>query len=137
MKITWDEIWINLAKNISLKSKDPRLKVGAIIVTEDNESVLAIGYNGDEIGGPNIPDSLEPGQSNFLHAEVNAIAKLNYSDPRKRKIYLTHSPCKVCSRLIINAKIDKVYFCDEYRDKSGLDILKERGILVVQQRGWE
>lgn len=127
-KMLWDDIWMRLAYDISSRSSDPRLKVGAVIVTEDNESVLAIGYNGDEKGGSNKPDSLEPGCSNFIHAEVNAIAKMNYNDPRPRKIYVTHAPCPVCARLIINANIKKVIYCYPYRSEKGLDILKERGI---------
>ncbi len=128
MKLVWDDIWMDLAHNISTRSNDPRLRVGAVIVTEDNESVLAIGYNGDEKGGHNTPDSLQPGQSNFIHAEVNAIAKMNYNDPRPRKIYITHAPCPVCARLIVNANIKKVIYCYPYRSEQGLKILENRGI---------
>lgn len=130
-KMPWDDIWMNLAHYISSRSNDPRMRVGAVIVTDNNESVLAIGYNGDEKGGNNISDSNEPGCSNFIHAEVNAIAKMNYNDPRKRKIYITHAPCPVCARLIINANINKVIYCYPYRSEKGLDILKKRGIDIV------
>jgi len=139
MKITWNEIWMNLAKNIATRSSDPRLKVGAVIVTSDNESVLSLGYNGDEKGGTNKPDSNEPGKSGFIHAEVNAICKMNYTDPKPRKIYLTDSPCAVCARLIVNANIEKVIYHNEYRDRTGLDILRDRGIMVERMldQGWE
>lgn len=132
MKISWNEIWMDLAYKISTRSNDPRTKVGSVIVTEDNESVLSIGFNGDEKGGNNIPDSLEPGKSNFIHSEVNAVAKLNYTDPRKRKIYLTHSPCVVCSRLLINSKIETVYYSEEYRDLSGLELLRKHNVKCEQ-----
>jgi dCMP deaminase len=122
---------MGLAFDISTRSRDPRLKVGAVIVTDDNESVLAIGYNGDEKGGDNKPDSLEPGCSNFIHAEVNAIAKMNYNDPRSRKIYITHAPCIVCARLIINSNIKKVIYCYPYRSEKGLELLKKRNIEVL------
>jgi dCMP deaminase len=122
---------MGLAFDISTRSRDPRLKVGAVIVTDDNESVLAIGYNGDEKGGDNKPDSLEPGCSNFIHAEVNAIAKMNYNDPRSRKIYITHAPCVVCARLIINSNIKKVIYCYPYRSEKGLELLKKRNIEVL------
>lgn len=131
-KLHWDDIWMRLAHDISTRSCDPRLRVGCVVVTSDNESVLAIGYNGDEKGGTNTPDSLEPGKSNFIHAEVNAIAKMNYLDPRDKKIYVTHAPCKVCARLIINAGIKKIVYCQNYRDLSGVKLLEERGIEVVQ-----
>jgi dCMP deaminase len=136
-KLSWDYIWMELAHNIASRSNDPRLKVGAVIVTQDNECILSIGYNGDEKGGKNCPDSLEPGKSNFIHAEVNAIAKMNYADPRPRKLYLTHSPCVVCCKLIVNANIEEVIWCEEYRDQLGLDILKDRGIIVRCCERWE
>ena len=129
-KSYWDDIWMRLANDIATRSNDPRLKVGAVIVTEDNETVLAIGYNGDEKGGDNKPDSLEPGCSNFIHAEVNAIAKMNYNDPRNRKMYVTHAPCAVCARLIINSNIKKVIYCFPYRSEQGIEILKKRNIEV-------
>jgi dCMP deaminase len=132
---TWDEIWMTLAIHISDKSRDPRLKVGSVIVTEDNTSVLAIGYNGDEQGGTNKPDSLEPGKSGFIHAEANALIKMNFGDHRNKKMYLTHSPCPVCARMIVNAGIKKVIFCDEYRDSKGLDILKNSGVSVEKYEG--
>jgi dCMP deaminase len=130
-KSYWDDIWMRLANDISTRSGDPRLQVGAVIVTEDNESVLAIGYNGDEKGGDNQPDCLEPGKSGFIHAEVNAIAKMNYNDPRPRKIYVTHAPCIVCARLIINSNIKKVIYCYPYRSEQGVELLKKRNIEVT------
>lgn len=136
-KPKWDEIWANLAHIISQRSSDPRLKVGAVIVSQDNETVLALGYNGDEKGGENQPDSLEPGKSGFIHAEINALVKLNYLDPRDKKIYLTHSPCPVCARAIVNAGIKKVFYAKNYRESKGIEILEDRGIEVKQIPHWE
>jgi dCMP deaminase len=121
---------MGLTLHIAERSRDPRLKVGSVIVTEDNTSVLAIGYNGDQQGGDNKPDSLEPGKSGFIHAEANALIKMNFGDHRNKKIYLTHSPCPVCARMIVNSGIKKVIFCDEYRDSKGLNILKNSGVSV-------
>jgi dCMP deaminase len=137
MKLGWNDIWMRLAHDIASRSNDPRLKVGCVIVTSDNETVLSLGYNGDEIGGNNKPDSVEPGKSGFIHAETNCIAKMNYSDQRSRKLYLTHSPCSVCARLIVNAKIEKVIYCNDYRDTKGLDILRDRGIIIEHCMFWE
>ena len=131
-KPKWDEIWMTLTLLIAERSRDPRLKVGSVIVTEDNTSVLAIGYNGDEINGTNKPDSLEPGQSGLIHAEANALIKMNFSDHRNKKMYLTHSPCVVCARMIVNAGIKKVIYSYEYRDSKGLDILRKSKIEVTQ-----
>ena len=82
----WDEIWMRFAKSIAERSIDPRNKVGAVIVSEDNTQVLSMGYNGDHAGGPNEVDSLEPGQSGCIHAEINALIKLDYNNPKAKKI---------------------------------------------------
>ena len=131
----WDDIWMSLTLHISDRSRDPRLKVGSVIVTEDNTSVLAIGYNGDQQGGTNQPDSLEPGKSGFIHAEANALIKMNYGDHRNKKMYLTHSPCPVCARMIVNAGIKSVYYCESYRDTKGLQILIDAGVNVQKFDG--
>lgn len=126
----WDEIWMSLTLHIAERSYDPRLKVGSVIVTTDNTSVLAIGYNGDEQGGNNKPDSVEPGKSGFIHAEANALIKMNFGDHRHKKMYLTHSPCPVCARMIVNAGIKEVYYCESYRDTTGINILINSGVSV-------
>ena len=60
MRPTWNKVWMDFAKIISERSYDPRHKVGAIVVTQDNTQVLAVGYNGNYSGGPNevLPESL-------------------------------------------------------------------------------
>lgn len=126
----WDGIWMRLARDISGRSHDPRNKVAALVVTEDNSTVLGLGYNGDARGGKNVPDSMEPGMSGFVHAEANCLLKFNFGDHRKKKMYVTLSPCPVCARMIINAYIDEVVYDEEYRDTAGLDILKEAGVKV-------
>ena len=126
----WDEIWISCAKSISKRSYDPRFQVGAIVVTDDNTQVLAVGYNGNYSGGPNKVESEIPGESGMLHAEINALLKMDYNNPKRKKLYITLSPCRMCAKAIINSGIDEVVFKDEYRDSSGLDLLRNTGILV-------
>jgi dCMP deaminase len=127
---TWDQVWISFAKTISERSYDPRNKVGAVIVTEDNTQVLAIGYNGGWAGGPNEVESLEPGKSGMIHAEINALIKMNYSHHKRKKLYVTLSPCRGCAKAIINGGINRVVYLDDYRDLSGVELLKESGIRV-------
>ena len=129
---SWDQIWMDFAGLISNRSYDPRYKVGAVVVTEDNTQVLSVGYNGNYSGGPNEVESTVPGQSGMLHAEINALLKMDYNNPKKKKIYLTLSPCRSCSKAIVNAGIDEVIFKEQYRDMSGIEILKNTGILVRQ-----
>jgi dCMP deaminase len=126
----WDQIWIDFAHTIAKRSLDDKHKVGAVIVNEDNTQVLAIGYNGDQKGGPNKRDSMEVGGSGFIHAEINALIKCDYNYPKKKKMYLTLSPCSVCAKAIVNAGIDQVIYCKEYKESNGLNILVNAGINV-------
>jgi dCMP deaminase len=121
---------MTIARSVAERSYDPRLKVGAIVVSDDNTRLLSLGYNGNYKGGPNTPDTSEPGQSGFIHAEVNALVKCDYNYNRKKIMYLTHSPCMHCAKLIVNANIAEVFYDEEYRDISGLTILRTCGITV-------
>ena len=127
---TWNEVWMRTALTLAERSYDPRYKVGAVIVSEDNTQVLSVGYNGNHAGGPNAVESSEPGQSGMIHAEINALIKLDYNNPKKKKLYLTLSPCRMCAKSIVNAGIQKVLYQEEYRDRTGLEILLAAGINV-------
>ena len=125
---SWDKVWSDVAKSISERSYDSRYQVGALVVTSDNTQVLSVGYNGNHSGGPNIAESDRPGESGFIHAEINCLLKMDYNNPKKKIMYLTLSPCRMCAKAIVNAGISEVVFLDSYRDTSGLDILKESGV---------
>ena len=84
----WNSIWVDFAHSIARRSYDPRFQVGSVVVTEDNSQVLAIGYNGDQRGGLNCVESPEPGHSGFIHAEINALIKLDYNNPKSKTMYL-------------------------------------------------
>ena len=127
---TWHHTWMTIAKTVAERSYDPRLKVGAIIVSDDNTRLLSLGYNGNYRGGPHQPDSIDPGQSGFIHAEMNALVKCDYNYNRDKIMYLTHSPCQLCAKLIVNANISQVIYEIDYRDAAGLDILRTCGITV-------
>lgn len=127
---TWTETWMTITRSVAERSYDPRLKVGAIIVSDDNTRLLSLGYNGNYRGGPNIPDSTDPGQSGFIHAEANCLIKCDYNFNRKKIMYLTHSPCVACSKLIVNSGISEVIYDQDYRDLSGIKILESCDVLV-------
>ena len=129
---SWDNIWINFADLISQRSINPLFKVGAVIVTDDNTQVLSVGYNGDYRGGPNLIESSEPGKSGLIHAEVNALIKMDYNNPKKKKMYVNLSPCIDCAKLILNAQIKEIIYKDEYRDLSGLTLLIKNGVVAKQ-----
>ena len=129
--IPWDEFYMRLACDYRDQSKDPRLKVGCVIIIE--EGIIYPGFNGDEIGGSNEPDSLEPGKSGFVHSEANAILKFNATIHKGSAMYITASPCVVCARMIVNTRaIDVVYYEEKYRDETGINILKKSGIKCEQ-----
>jgi dCMP deaminase len=132
MRLTWDNVWSSFAYTISQRSTDPNYKVGCVIVPEDNTGVLALGYNGDHKGGPNVRDSEESGQSGFIHAEINALIKMDYNNPKKKIMYVTLSPCYMCAKAIINAGISEVRYTNEYRDKSGIELLERHGIKTTR-----
>jgi dCMP deaminase len=121
---------MEFAHSISKRSPDDKHKVGAVIITEDNTQVLSVGYNGDQKGGKNCRDSLETGKSGFIHAEINALIKCDYNHHKKKKMYLTLSPCDICAKAIINAGIDEVIYDRVYDQSDGLAILKNHNIAV-------
>jgi dCMP deaminase len=129
---SWPETWMTTAWAIAQRSYDDRLKVGAIVVSSDNTQMLSVGYNGNYRGGPNEKESQEPGQSGYIHAEINALLKCDFNFPKQKHMYVTHSPCKMCSKCIINAGIVKVVYDVEYRDTSGLELMRSVGIEVVK-----
>ena len=126
----WNQVWMEFAHIIARRSYDPRHQVGAVVVSSDNTQVLAIGYNGNYKGGPNAAESLSPGQSGMIHAEINALLKMDYNNPKDKILYVTLSPCRMCAKAIVNAGIKKVYYDEEYRDTSSLKILRDSGVEV-------
>jgi len=129
---SWDDIWMGFALALSKRSYDPRFQVGSLVVTGDNTQVLAVGYNGNHSGGPNTVESLIPGESGMLHAEINTLLKMDYNNPKKKKLYVSLSPCRMCAKAMVNSNINEVIYFESYRDSSGLDLLREAGIEVRQ-----
>ena len=121
-------VFVDHLRNIASLSESSRLKVGAIAVKK-NFQRDCFGYNGT-VSNANInPDtgteeeSLEPGLSGFVHAEMNLIAKFREHDPENYVILLTHSPCSVCAKLLINAEFESIFWLEDYRDTSHIDKL--------------
>ncbi len=69
-----------------------------------------------------------------LHAETNAIAKLARSTESglNATMFITHSPCLDCAKLIYQSGINAVYYRDAYRNEDGISFLKQSGIKVEQ-----
>lgn len=109
-------------------------KVGSIIVK--NSVIISDGYNGTPYGYENeCEDIFENTKWYTLHSEANAITKLVRTggiSAEGATLYLTLSPCKECSKLILQSGIGKVYYLEEYRDRSGIDFLLNSGIEICQ-----
>ena len=108
-----------------------RKQVGSLIV-KDN-MIISDGYNGTPSGYTNSCED-ETGETHWyvLHAEANAILKVARSTQSAEgaTLYITLSPCKECSKLIIQSGIKRVVYLNEYKDRSGLDFLAEYGIAI-------
>ena len=110
-----------------------RLNVGALIVKDDR--IISIGYNGMPSGWDNVcEDENNKSRPEVLHAESNAIAKLARSSESGEgsSIFITHSPCLDCAKMIYQSGIKQVYYSHEYRSTDGVDFLKKCNITVEQ-----
>jgi dCMP deaminase len=129
---TWSDIYAEFATSLSRRSTCERLHVGCVITSWDHNRVLSIGYNGNYAGGPNMCDqSSVPGLCGCLHAEENALIKLDYNDHAEKRLYCTASPCTQCAKRIINAGIRQVIYIDPYRTSGGRELLGKNGIEVI------
>lgn len=127
---------MDLAKRVSQESKARRLKVGAVLVKNDNP--LSISWNGtppcwdnnceDEIDGKLVT------KPSVLHAEENIIGKMARVGIScdNATMFITHAPCINCARLMFKAGITQVYYGETYRDTSGIDFLTKTGVSVTQ-----
>lgn len=150
MKEKFISAYMEVAKIFANLSTAKRLQVGAIVVKDDR--IISIGYNGmpsgwdncceepavDVVGiakdGKNIVEPYLKTKPEVLHAESNAIAKLAKSPESGEgaSIFITHSPCIDCAKLIYQSGITTVYYEESYRSTQGVEFLERSGILVKQ-----
>lgn len=127
----YDRAYMRMASEWAKLSHCTRKKVGALIVKDG--MIISDGYNGTPSGFTN--DCEDPEGLTFwyvLHAEANAILKVARSTNNALggTLYLTHSPCKECSKLILQAGIKRLVYLDAYKDPSGLSLLEKGGLMV-------
>ena len=140
MKQKYIDLYNDFAERTAKLSHARRLQVGAVIVKDD--TVISYGYNGMPAGWDNNCefDDTDPQtkqtrlvtKPEVLHAESNAIAKLARSSNSGigADLFVTHSPCIECEKLVFQAGIKRVWFSTEYRDNTGVDFLVNSGIEV-------
>jgi dCMP deaminase len=125
--------YLKMATEWSNLSCCHRKKVGALIVKDS--TIISDGFNGTPKGFPNdCEDANGDTYWYVLHAEANAMLKVAKSTQSTdgATLYVTYSPCKDCSKMIIQAGIKLVVYKEAYRDLSGIKILKESGVDVIK-----
>jgi dCMP deaminase len=134
--------YMKTAETFAECSTATRLHVGAIIVKDDR--IISIGYNGMPSGWDNNCEYVfrHPQtkmeelvtRKEVLHAEANCLAKVARSSESSEgaTMFITHSPCFACAKLIYQSGISKVYFGQHYRETDGVDFLKKCNIDVEQ-----
>ncbi len=139
---TVDEYFISFAKLASTRSTCVRRQVGAVFVRDKH--ILATGYNGSPANMPHcttetclrLKTGIKPGERHELcrgvHAEQNAIIQcaLHGVSSRGATLYVTHSPCTICAKMLINAGVIRVVVTRKYPDEDGIQMLKDSGVKV-------
>lgn len=128
----FDIAYLRMAQEWAKLSYCKRKQVGALIVKD--RMIISDGYNGTPSGFDNCCED-ENGKTQWyvLHAEANAILKLASSTQSAKgaTLYITLSPCKECSKLILQSGISKVIYINEYSDNEGIHFLINNGIEVL------
>ena len=142
---SWDEYFMEMAELVAMRSTCLRRNVGAVVVQD--RRIVATGYNGapvglahcDEIEGGclrqrmGIPSGERHEMCRALHAEQNAIiqAATSGQSVEGATIYITHQPCVICAKMIINAGIDRIVVKEGYPDQLSRDLLAEAGRKII------
>ncbi len=142
---SWDQYFMTITRQVAERSTCLRAKVGAVIVRD--RSILATGYNGAPAGLPHCLDAgcliyesrtpdgeIEQNCYRTIHAEINAItqAARNGSAIRDADIYVTHTPCIHCLKVLINTGISRVYYGKPYKLHTISDLLKYAQIKLIE-----
>ncbi|WP_294247181.1 dCMP deaminase family protein [uncultured Chryseobacterium sp.] len=129
----FDKAYLKMAQEWAKLSYCKRKQVGALIVKD--RMIISDGYNGTPSGFENCCED-SAGQTHWyvLHAEANAILKLAASTQSAKgaTLYLTLSPCKECSKLILQAGITRLVYINEYSDDDGISFLRNHQIEIEQ-----
>ena len=132
----FETIYLRLARELAARSTCRRLKVGTVVTSTDFRKVLAVGYNGNAAGLPNTCDREDPGNCGCLHSEENAV--INCDAPRyvEKLVFVTHLPCAMCAKRLINlGGVRKVFYGEGYRKRDAIAILERAGVEVERLDG--
>ena len=140
---SWHQYFLTITRNVAERSTCTRAKVGAVIVRDKN--ILATGYNGAPAGMPHCIDAgclvytsrtptgeVEENCFRTIHAEINAIAQAakNGASIRDADIYITHTPCIHCVKVLINTGIRRIFYEREYKRATIEELLRGANITL-------
>ena len=134
-RVSWEQYFMNIAKEVATRSTCDRKHVGAVIVRW--KTILSTGYNGSIKGLDHCDDVGHEMENTHcirtIHAEANAIVQAARHGIRieDSEIFVTASPCYDCFKMIANVGINKVYFGEFYREQRILDHAKELNIQLI------
>jgi dCMP deaminase len=137
-----DEYFLKIASVVAERSTCRRHHIGAVAVKDKH--ILATGYNGAPAGLQDclelgclrdelkIPSGTRQEICRGIHAEQNVIiqATLHGVSLEGSTIYCTHTPCVLCAKMLVNAKIKRFVSFGKYDDNSFTDLFREAGIAV-------
>jgi len=132
---SWDDYFMQIARDVSTRATCLRRQVGAVIVRD--RRILTTGYNGAPMGLAHCIDvgcHLVNGHCiRCLHAEQNAIIQGAYFgvSTDNATLYCTHQPCSMCAKMLVNAGISKVVVGGQYPDDFALEVLSAGQISLV------
>jgi dCMP deaminase len=142
---SWDQYFMDIARQVAARSNCMKRQVAAVIVSE--RRIISTGYNGTPRGVKNCNEGGCPRCNGFSesgrnleeclcsHGEENAIVQASYHGIaiRDATLYTTYSPCLMCSKMIINAGIRKVVYNEAYPlNDTATAMLKEAGVDLVR-----
>lgn len=135
MRITRDEMLMEIARIVARRSTCNRTQVGAVVAQDGR--IVSTGYAGAPSGLPHCsPETCNTSApcTRTVHAEAGAISYAARSGIRLEgaTLYCTHCPCLDCAKLIINTGIKRIIYDQAYRKTEGLELLRTVGIVVEQ-----
>ena len=132
---SFEEVYMEFARQIARRATCKRLQVGTVITSTDFRKVLAVGYNGNASGLPNLCDRDEAGHCGCLHSEENAVINCDAPRETEKYVFVTHLPCVACAKRIINlGNVRRVVYGEDYRDREALGLFEQVGIDVAKFR---
>ena len=140
---SWNDYFMTIATDVASRSTCIRRNVGAVIVKD--KRILATGYNGPPTGIShcteetclrtklNVPSGEKHELCRGLHAEQNAIIQaashgVQISDAI---IYITHHPCSICTKMLINSGIKTFIAQSDYNDQLAKEMMQEAGVELI------